>query len=105
MKIFSRFVLTLGLFGALLATPASASDPINGERLAQRWCVACHVIAGDQKQASDVPPSFAAIARKPDFNAAQLSFFLLNPHPVMPNMGLSRLEASDLAAYIARQGR
>jgi mono/diheme cytochrome c family protein len=87
------------------AAPAQASDPINGERLAQRWCVACHVISGDQKQTSDAPLSFAAIAKKPDFNAAQLAFFLLNPHPVMPNMGLSRLEASDLAAYIARQGK
>ncbi len=51
------------------------------------------------------PPPFAAVAKKPNFDAGQLALFLLNPHPVMPNMGLTRLEASDLAAYIAQLGR
>jgi hypothetical protein len=41
------------------------------------------------------------IAAKPDFDAAKLAFFLLDPHPKMPNMQLSRTEAADLAAYIA----
>jgi hypothetical protein len=42
-----------------------------------------------------------AIAKKPDFDAAKLALFLLDPHPKMPDMGLSRKEATDLAAYIA----
>ena len=30
---------------AILAiTPAFAADPNNGERLAHRWCEACHVV-------------------------------------------------------------
>jgi hypothetical protein len=29
-----------------------------------------------------------------------LAFFLLDPHPKMPDMALSRREADDLAAYI-----
>ena len=33
--------------------------------------------------------------------AARLTFFLLDPHPKMPDMALSRAEAADLAAYIA----
>jgi len=49
---------------------------------------------------SEAPP-FATIARKPDFDAARLTFFLLDPHPKMPDMALSRAEAADLAAYIA----
>jgi hypothetical protein len=36
----------------------------------------------------------------PDFDAAKLAFFLMDPHPKMPNMSLSRTEAADLAAYI-----
>jgi hypothetical protein len=32
-----------------------------------------------------------------------LAYFLLSPHPRMPDMNLSRSEAADLAAYIARQ--
>ena len=33
--------------------------------------------------------------------AAKLALFLMDPHPKMPNMQLSRTEAADLAAYIA----
>ena len=29
---------------ALFVQPASAADPFNGERLAERWCAACHVV-------------------------------------------------------------
>jgi hypothetical protein len=32
---------------------------------------------------------------------AKIAFFLLELHPKMPDMGLSRREAADLAAYIA----
>jgi hypothetical protein len=35
----------------------------------------------------------------------RLAFFLLDPHPKMPNMSLTRIEASDLAAYIASLAR
>jgi hypothetical protein len=44
---------------------------------------------------------FATMANRPDFDAAKIAFFLLIPHPKMPDMGLSRTEAADLAAYIA----
>ena len=79
-----------------------AADADNGERLAQRWCASCHVIAAGQRGATGEAPPFATIASKPDFDAARLALFLLEPHPKMPNMGLSRADASDLAAYIAK---
>jgi mono/diheme cytochrome c family protein len=82
-------------------TPALAADPDNGERLARRWCSPCHVVASDQRGPTGEAPPFATIAAKPDFDAARLAFFLLEPHPKMPNMQLSRTEAADLAAYIA----
>ena len=82
-------------------TPALAADPDNGERLARRWCSPCHVVASDQGGPTGEAPPFATIAAKPDFDAARLAFFLLEPHPKMPNMQLSRTEAADLAAYIA----
>jgi len=96
LAAFSLFFLC-GLGG----TPASGADVGHGEQLARRWCASCHVVAADQRQASADAPAFAAIARRPDFDAARLAFFLLEPHPIMPNMGLTRLEAADLAAYIA----
>ncbi len=79
----------------------SRTDPKRGAELAQRWCANCHVVSKDQTKASDVTRSFVAVAQSPEFNAERLAFFLLDPHPIMPNMMLSRQEARDLAAYIA----
>jgi mono/diheme cytochrome c family protein len=87
------------------AASAQSGDPENGLRLAQRWCAACHVVSPEQRQGSADVPAFAAIGRRPDFNAERLTFFLLEPHPKMPSMSLSRQEASDLAAYIAKAGQ
>lgn len=88
---------------ALHLTAANAADAGNGKRLAERWCVSCHLIAPGQKSASTEAPPFSAIAKKPDFNAEAVAFFLLHPHPKMPDFGLSRDFAADLAAFIASQ--
>ena len=63
-----------------VANSAVAADAANGERLAERWCSACHVVTSTQREAdADAPP-----------------------HAKMPNMNLTRTEAGDIAAYIAR---
>ena len=90
------------ILAVILAIPPTfAADPNNGERLARRWCAPCHVVASDQRGPTGEAPPFTTIGAKPDFDAAKLAFFLMDPHPKMPNMQLSRTEASDLAAYIA----
>ncbi|MDR3463009.1 MAG: cytochrome c, partial [Beijerinckiaceae bacterium] len=76
----------------------------HGEIIAKRWCAACHIVASDQKRGADNVPTFESIAKRPGFDKAKLAFFLLDPHPKMPNMSLTRDEAEDIAAYIARQG-
>jgi hypothetical protein len=69
----------------LSLSPAMAADADHGANLAKRWCASCHVVGSDQIQASaDVPP-FSAIAHEPDFSAEKLAFFMLEPHPKMPN--------------------
>lgn len=101
--VLSRWCAALLFMGVLTSpfSPTFGADAMNGERLAIRWCGDCHGVTSNQRQsASDVIP-FREIAKRPDFDAAKLAFFLLNPHPVMPDMGLSRTEATDLAAYIA----
>ena len=90
---------------AALALPlaAHAADVEHGEVMAKRWCASCHIVASDQKTGSTQAPPFSAIAKMPGFDAGKVALFLLAPHPKMPDMNLSRSEAADLAAYIARQ--
>jgi mono/diheme cytochrome c family protein len=92
-------VFVIAAYG-LSASPAPAADANHGGDLAKRWCASCHVVSPDQKQADADASPFTAVAAKPDFSAEKVAFFLLDPHPKMPNFSLSRSEAADLAAYI-----
>ena len=96
-----RICLLLAVTSSVGISSVRAADADHGADLAKRWCASCHVVANGQTQASADVPSFAAVARKPDFSAERLAFFLLDPHPKMPNFPLSRIEAGDIAAYIA----
>jgi mono/diheme cytochrome c family protein len=100
--MFSAARLSVVWTVVILSHPVLAADADNGSRLAHRWCEACHVVAPNQSRPStDVAPPFATIAARPDFDAGRLALFLLDPHPKMPDMSLTRAEAADLAAYIA----
>jgi mono/diheme cytochrome c family protein len=88
-----------------LSMSSALADSDDGEKLARRWCAACHLVASDQQRTTTDAPPFATIARTPGFNREKLAYFLLEPHPKMPNMALSRSEAADLADYIAKLGR
>jgi mono/diheme cytochrome c family protein len=92
-------------FGSLVSVllsiaAASAADTTNGERLARQWCASCHLVAADQSGPTSEAPPFSTLAARADFSAEQIALFLLDPHPRMPNMALTRTEAADLAAYI-----
>ena len=97
----SVFAVAVALIG--LSPPALASDAANGQNLARRWCAPCHVVTTDQRRPTDEATPFHAIAHQAGFNEERLAFFLLDPHPKMPDMSLSRSEAADLAAFIASQ--
>ena len=100
-RYLKRICLSLAAAIVHLGTShALAADAKHGADLAKRWCASCHVVANGQTQASADVPSFAAVARRPDFSPERLAFFLLDPHPKMPNFPLSRTEAGDIAAYI-----
>jgi hypothetical protein len=47
---------------------------------------------------------FGVIARKNEFNAENLAFSILDPHPRM-NVTLTREDAEDIAAYIVTFNR
>jgi mono/diheme cytochrome c family protein len=86
----------------LIGPTALAADADNGKRLAERWCASCHVVAPDQKTANTDAPPFETISKTFGFNGEKLVFFLLEPHPKMPSMALTRNEANDIAAYIGK---
>ena len=86
-----------------LTEGAFAADVRKGETMAKRWCATCHIVASDQQRGTAQSPPFSAIANKPGFSETVLAYFLLTPHPRMPDMNLSRTEAADLAAYIKTQ--
>ena len=98
-----RLALSLLLLTAVAGTGAYAADAFKGEALAKRWCATCHIVASDQQRGTTQAPPFSAVANKPDFNERALAYFLLTPHPRMPDMNLTRNEAADLAAYVKSQ--
>ena len=103
--IIRSVIGALGAFSLALALSVSVrADPDDGEKLARRWCAGCHLVASDQPRAGTDAPPFATVGRMPGFNRYRLAYFLLEPHPKMPNMALSRSEAADLADYIVKLG-
>ena len=102
-----RTVLALlaSLAAVTLADAAWAIDLANGEKVARRWCAACHVVATDQRQGNTQAAPFSEMAKLPGLDAGQVALYLLAPHPKMPDMSLTRKEAADLAGYIVQQGR
>jgi mono/diheme cytochrome c family protein len=82
------------------AQPGHGS-PQRGRGLAERLCVACHVI--DRRTSGPVRadvPSFPAIAGRPGSTAEYLAGKIIVPHPAMPGVALTADEIRDIVAYI-----
>ena len=82
----------------VLGHPAVAADTAKGETLAKRWCAECHVVAPNQSRAQSDAPTFAAISASK--KVPDISMFLKQSHPQMPDMNLARDEIADLIAYM-----
>jgi cytochrome c len=93
--------LYLALAPTLLAAAACAQDTENGQRLSERWCVACHAIGTPTAKTSHVI-SFPAIAEKPGMSAEMIASFLMLPHATMPNLPMNQQDAQDVAAFIMK---
>ncbi|MDH5750752.1 MAG: cytochrome c [Rhodospirillales bacterium] len=102
MRVLLLTVVFIVILVVFLATPtggqAQGFAP-NGERLAQQWCVSCHM-TGPGNRGRDTALPFPVIAERPATTAGSLKAFLSAPHPPMPDLSLSRNEMDDLAAYI-----
>jgi cytochrome c len=85
-------------------TPAKAqttpNTPAEGKRLAEQYCVSCHIIAPTGQGGWTDAPRFDAIANRPNISAAWISDFLQKPHMNMLNDQRPVPEAQAIATYI-----
>lgn len=99
MMKFSTMTVTVMLL-AIPLIDAHAGDRKQGEQLAKQWCTSCHLTGGDQTHGGDAAPPFSQIAEAAADRSDDLSAWLADPHPPMPNFHLTRREIDDLLVYI-----
>lgn len=97
----------------LIACPATAADPYAAAKtIIGTQCGACHRVPGVPGAFGDTGPSLAGIARQPKIantlpnNQANMARWLMHPQQimpgtVMPDLGLTQVQARQLAAYLA----
>ena len=90
----------LVLVSLLLPLPAAAQDSSAGGKLAERWCMACHIVGPNQSTATDNAPSFRGIAVRPGTTAGSLDRYLSVGHTLMPDFLLNSQERNALVDYI-----
>lgn len=95
------FLLVLAVTGG---SPASAADPLEGRRIAERWCSSCHV-AADRGPGTDAVPTLQRIAVDPRRDPGWLRQWLNDPHPPMPDLHLSHTEIENVVAYLQTLAR
>jgi len=93
--------LVLLLFPAIGQAQGIRGVASAGKGITDKWCSACHLVTPDQARANADVPTFSSLAQRLPTDADFLSAFIANPHPPMPNMGLSRQDIADVLAYIA----
>ncbi len=105
-RIVRRRISGVAALALLLACPASlsaqvAGDADAGQRIAQTWCINCHVVGREQSNGtSNGAPPFTAIAADTAITPMALRAFLQTPHHRMPDLSLSHDEIDDMSAYI-----
>ncbi len=118
MQSFLRWLAWLPIVLWIVACEDSATTKIAGgdiergrELIARYGCTACHAMPGAANQGSNVGPPLHKIAHRAYIGGvlpntpADMVRWLQNPPEVdartaMPNLGISKAEATDIAAYL-----
>ena|SRR5689334_14905956 len=95
-----RKLVVAGIF-ASFAVPAIAAsgDADAGRALVLRSCTSCHA-TNTTSAATDGAPPLSFVARDNKQNPAWIRGWLMDPHPPMPGIMLSRKQIDDVIAYL-----
>jgi mono/diheme cytochrome c family protein len=93
-----------GVFGALGQTPKSPPLSVlvaDGDALARKLCVHCHLVPGTTPAAIPAGvPTLRAIATRSGQTASNIEGILRNPHSPMPEITLTNDEIRNLILYL-----
>jgi cytochrome c len=101
MRFGNLIAMTSIAVASALAVPAQAA-PANadaGRRLVMQSCISCHA-AETSKAATDGAPPLSFVAKDNKQNPAWIRGWLMDPHPPMPGIMLSRQQIEDIIAYL-----
>ena len=94
----TKLVIAFGLL--CFAYPAYAAGNADaGRQLVMRSCTTCHAAAGTAT-ATDGAPPLSFVARDNKQNPAWIRGWLMDPHPPMPGIMLSRQQIDNVIAYL-----
>ncbi len=96
------FLRALALLAGFLASsaPSLAADANAGRDLVLRSCTSCHSTE-TARTASDQAPPLSSLARTNKERPAWVRGWLMNPHPPMPNITLSRAQIDNIVAFLS----
>jgi mono/diheme cytochrome c family protein len=84
---------------AMPAIAATAGNADDGRQLVTRSCSSCHA-TGATSTAVDGAPPLSFIAKDIKERPAWIRGWLMDPHPPMPGIMLSRKQIDDVIAYL-----
>jgi mono/diheme cytochrome c family protein len=100
----NRQIVAAGLALSLLASSgygaAVPGNPEAGRALVTNSCAACHALYGTTA-ATDGAPPLSFLAKDNKANPRWVRGWLMDPHPPMPGIMLSRKQIDDVIAYLA----
>ena len=99
MKLLPLFGAIAVAISAVPALAAPAGDAEAGRDLVMHSCISCHAPEGT-KAATDGAPPLSFVAKDNKKNPAWIRGWLMDPHPPMPGIMLSRKQIDDIIAFL-----
>jgi mono/diheme cytochrome c family protein len=93
-------VLTVALCAVCpLGSYAQIGNSEAGRQLVLRSCSSCHALESSTT-ATDAAPPFSDVAKANKERPEWIRFWLMDPHPPMPRIALSRQQIENIIAYL-----